>query len=102
MRTCMNKRRASDTQGVAALYQDVEVAESYIQKRFSHSWSRLLHQKQVAEVNRVLQSWQPASVLEIAPGPARIAADLRGIRWGLMLDSSAEMLALAKQRLTAA
>jgi hypothetical protein len=39
----MNKQRASDEHSVASLYKNIEVAETYIQKRFSHSWSRLLH-----------------------------------------------------------
>jgi SAM-dependent methyltransferase len=98
----MNTPRASDEPSVASLYKDAEVAETYIQKRFRHAWSRLLHQQQVAEVNRVLQTFQPENVLEIAPGPARLAIDLQGIRRGMMLDSSAEMLALARQRLAAA
>jgi SAM-dependent methyltransferase len=98
----MNTQRASDESGVASLYKNAEVADTYIQKRFSHTWSRLLHQHQVAEVNWVLRTFQPESVVEIAPGPARLATDLQGIHCGMMLDSSAEMLALAKQRLAAA
>jgi hypothetical protein len=52
---------------VKALYEDFKVAESYIAERFSHSWGRLLHCKQVAEVNRIVEETKPADVLEIAP-----------------------------------
>lgn len=97
-----NSLSARKEQTVAALYKDTEVAETYIQKRFSCSWSRLLHQKQVKEVNRVLASLQPDDVLELAPGPARVATELKGISRGLMLDQSEEMLAVAKRRLEAA
>ena len=93
---------ARDERSVASLYKDAEVVETYIQKRFSHSWSRLLHRKQVAEVNRVIRTSRPESILEVAPGPARIATDLEGVRWGAMLESSAVMLALAQRRLAAA
>jgi ubiquinone/menaquinone biosynthesis C-methylase UbiE len=97
-----SEQSAHDEQGVASLYQSAEVVATYIQRRFSHSWGRLLHQKQVAEVNRVLTVYQPLSILEIAPGPARIAAELQGVRQGVLLEHSKEMLAYAKRRLAAA
>lgn len=88
-----------DEKNVASLYHDAAVATTYLQTRFGHSWSRLLHQRQVAAINRVIRRYQPAMVLEIAPGPARLATDLRGVRQGLMIEYSEEMLALARQRL---
>ena len=93
---------AHEEHSVAALYQDADVAETYIQRRFSHAWSRMLHQKQVAAVQGVLQTWHPADIVELAPGPARIASELGVVQHGIMLDRSAEMLALARQRLTRA
>jgi SAM-dependent methyltransferase len=96
------KSKAQDELSVASLYQDAAVAAAYIDTRFSLSWGRLLHQSQVAALNRVIRKYQPATILEIAPGPARIAADLRGVRQGLMIEYSEAMLALAKQRLASA
>jgi SAM-dependent methyltransferase len=93
---------AQDESGVASLYQDTAVAATYMRKRFSHSWSQLLHQSQVAAINRVIHQYQPATILELAPGPARIATDLQGIRHGSMIEYSEPMLALAKQRLAMA
>jgi ubiquinone/menaquinone biosynthesis C-methylase UbiE len=90
---------AQDEQSVRVLYEDVEVAETYIRQRFSHAWGKLLHQKQVVEVNKVIQATKPENILEIAPGPARLATELQGVRRGLMLDNSMAMLALAKRRL---
>jgi ubiquinone/menaquinone biosynthesis C-methylase UbiE len=92
---------ARDEQSVAALYQETEVAETYIRQRFSHSWSRLLHRKQVAEVNRVIRTFRPENVLEVAPGPARIATELQEVRHGTMLEYSEAMLAMAQRRLAA-
>ena len=97
-----NEHSARDEQSVAALYQDGEVAETYIRQRFSHAWSRLLHRKQVAEVNRVIRVCQPERVLEIAPGPARVTTELQGIRRGVLLEYSEAMLALARRRLAMA
>jgi phosphatidyl-myo-inositol dimannoside synthase len=41
-----SKHSARDEQSVASLYRGVEVAETYIRKRFNHAWSLLLHRKQ--------------------------------------------------------
>src|SRR5919198_1318620 len=91
--------QASDEASFALLYNDMEAAEQYIRRRFNLSWSRLLHQSQVAEINRVIRERRPTRIVEIAPGPARIATDLQGVRNGLMIDSSQHMLMLAKRRL---
>jgi SAM-dependent methyltransferase len=88
-----------DENGVALLYSDAKVAKTYLQERFNFSWSRLLHRSQVAEVNRAIRSYHPELILEIAPGPARMATELRGVCKGLMIDYSEEMLALARRRL---
>ena len=78
-----HERGAYEEQHVASLYQDSAVAENYIQQRFTFSWGQLLHQKQVAEVNRIIRTSQPASILEVAPGPARLATELHGVRRGV-------------------
>ena len=96
------ERHARHEQSVAHLYTDHGVVETYLQQRFSLAWSRLLHQRQVAAINRVIRTVHPAQIIEIAPGPARLATDLRGVRKGLMLDASEPMLALARQRLAEA
>jgi cyclopropane fatty-acyl-phospholipid synthase-like methyltransferase len=96
------KHSAQDVESVAALYRDMEVAETYIRKRFSHAWGRLLHRQQVAEVNRVIRVYRPERVLEIAPGPARITTELQGVRHGVGLEYSEAMLTLAQRRLAMA
>lgn len=90
---------ADEEKSVASLYKDFEVAEAYIRQRFNFSWSRTLHKKQVAEINRIISKYQPSSILEVAPGPARIATELSGVRHGTMIEYSEEMLALARRRL---
>jgi SAM-dependent methyltransferase len=90
---------AHDEQSVGALYEDLAVAETYIRQRFGHAWGQVLHQKQAAEINQVIEETRPENILEIAPGPARLATELKGVRRGLMIDNSAPMIALAKHRL---
>jgi ubiquinone/menaquinone biosynthesis C-methylase UbiE len=92
---------AHDEQSIALLYDDAKVAETYLSTRFISSWGHLLHKSQVSAINRVIQLHQPLNIVEVAPGPARIATGLTGVRKGVMIDYSAEMLALAKHRLCA-
>jgi SAM-dependent methyltransferase len=93
---------AREEDSVKVLYEDVTVAEEYINQRFSHAWGRLLHRKQVAAVNHILATERIDHLLEIAPGPARLSAELKGVRRGMMVDNSEAMLAVAKRRLDAA
>ena len=90
---------ACEEQSVAVLYQDTEVAEKYVEQRFSRSWTRLLHDKQVEQVNQAIATHQPELVMEVAPGPARLTTEVRGVTNGVLVEYSHEMLAEAKQRL---
>ncbi len=95
----MNNRIADEKTSVAALYEDSSVASSYLEKRMQFSWQRLLHTRQVEIVNEVVHRHAPDSVLELAPGPARISAELDGIKNGVMIENSEEMLKIARERL---
>ena len=92
---------AQEEQSVKSLYEDVKVAEEYIKQRFGHAWGKLLHCKQAMAVDRFIKETALERVLEIAPGPARLATELKSVRHGLMLDNSAAMLAVARRRLEA-
>jgi SAM-dependent methyltransferase len=93
---------ANSERSVASLYSNEAVAATYIQNRFSSSWGKLLHTSQVRQINHVMRDCQPHTILEIAPGPARIAVDLKGVRHGVMIEYSEEMLKLAKYHLSSA
>jgi ubiquinone/menaquinone biosynthesis C-methylase UbiE len=90
---------ADDEQGVSALYKDTDVAESYIDRRFVLSWNRLLHDRQVRAVNEGIKKVQPKALLEVAPGPARIATDLTGVTSGVMVEYSEQMIEVGQGRL---
>ena len=84
---------------VADLYKDEAVAEEYVSQRFQWSWNRLLHKHQVSVVDKTIRHHNVALVLEVAPGPARLAVDLENVQRGVMVDFSAEMLQVASRRL---
>jgi hypothetical protein len=93
---------ANGESSVASLYGNEAVAGTYIQNRFSSSWEKLLHTSQVRQISHVIRAYQSHTILDIAPGPARIAVDLKGVRHGLMIEYSVEMLKLAKHHLSSA
>lgn len=90
---------AQHEESVKQLYQSQKVAENYIQNRFAWAWSRLLHETQVRILNELILSRKPQKVLEVAPGPARIAPDLRGVVSGVMVEASQPMIEVARSRL---
>lgn len=90
---------ADEKNAVAAIYEKNSITESYLDKRLQFTWQRLLHRKQVEAMNDVLAVSKPESCLEVAPGPARLAVELKGIRRGVMVENSQEMVAIANRRL---
>src|SRR5262245_9189545 len=63
--------------GIKASYRGETVAGEYIARRFASELHRLLHQRQVAAVQRLIDRLRPQRILEIAPGPGRLTRDLR-------------------------
>ena len=92
----MNNQLADRETSVADLYQDKKVALEYEHKRFFFSWQRLLHWKQVNTVQRLIHEYNFEGVLELAPGPARLAKDIEGISSGYMVEYSQEMLEVVR------
>ncbi|MCH8147029.1 MAG: hypothetical protein IH987_03425, partial [Planctomycetes bacterium] len=57
-------------------YQDRAVAERYVAKRFANELMGMLHERQVAAVDRVMRAEGPGRTLEVAPGPGRWTRDV--------------------------
>ncbi len=93
---------ADDPGSVAAVYEDGGIAASYLQERMRFSWQRLLHRSQVRALNQAIAVHRPATVLEVAPGPARLSVELHGITRGVIVENSAEMIGIARNRLAQA
>lgn len=100
MKKCLNGLAQSEN-SVSRLYQNSHEAKAYIENRFTCSWQKLLHESQVKRVDAILQQKMLSEVLEIAPGPARLATDLKYVHKGYMVEFSREMIDVAKQRLLA-
>lgn len=82
-------------------YRDDGVARGYIDQRFVEPLGALLHARQANALRRLFRERQPARVLEIAPGPARLTVEVAGLETcrGTVMDASAQMLAEAQRRL---
>jgi len=61
---------------LSGCYKGRELAAGYVEARFVSELMHLLHQRQVAAVQRVFDRRRPAAALEVAPGPGRITRDL--------------------------
>jgi ubiquinone/menaquinone biosynthesis C-methylase UbiE len=70
-----------------------------LRRRTAQPLNGLLHRSQVAFLNRAIRERQPKRVLEIAPGPARLTAELEYRGPGVAIDASPAMLATARSRL---
>ena len=83
-------------------YQDADVAEDYMRRRTGQPLNGVLHRRQVQFLNAHLANRAPGAVLEIACGPGRLTAAIRGVRMGVAVDSSPEMLTTAQRRMNGA
>jgi ubiquinone/menaquinone biosynthesis C-methylase UbiE len=93
---CAPRQRPAEIQ---AYYRDPAVVAEYISRRTAQPLNGMLHRQQVRFLNQVLGERRPQRVLEVAPGPARLTAELAHRGRGIAIDGSAEMLAVARDRL---
>ena len=89
--------RINTVDEVRSYYQQPVVAEGYIEKRFTEPLNVVEHEQQAKFLNKVIREKQLKKILEFAPGPARLTAELQ-IEGGTSIDASESMLALARQR----
>lgn len=78
-------------------YQDQDVVAAYMQRRTGQPLNGVLHRSQARFLNRVFAAHQPHAVLEVACGPGRLTAEVRGVQLGIAADASPAMLETAKQ-----
>lgn len=64
-------------QEIKSYYASRTLAAGYVQNRFVSELHRLLHDRQVAAVQRLIDRHRPAWILEVAPGPGRVTRCLR-------------------------
>jgi len=73
-------------------YGGSSVATNYVAARFCGELNRLLHDRQVNAVNRLIHQGRPRRVLEIAPGPGRITRDLSPVEHLVCLEFNCGMI----------
>ncbi|HYD49707.1 MAG TPA: methyltransferase domain-containing protein [Terriglobales bacterium] len=79
-------------------YKDQGVVDAYMRKRTGQPLNGVLHRRQVEFLSGMLHQQAPGRVLEIACGPGRLTADVRGVDFGVAVDFSPAMLATARRR----
>lgn len=82
-----------------AYYRERAVVDRYLERRTAQPLNGWLHRCQVRFLNDALRAAAPRRVLEIAPGPARLTAEVDFSGPLVAVDASAEMLAVARARL---
>jgi SAM-dependent methyltransferase len=87
---------------IRSAYSDQQTADDYIDTRFTSAWGAVLHATQIGVVNDVIRQHRVNRVLEIAPGPGRLSADVSGFKHGYLCEFNSSMLNVAKQRLAPA
>lgn len=80
-------------------YQDQAVVDAYMNKRTAQPLNGLLHQRQLAFLNRVVQQRGARRALEIACGPGRLTAEMSAVPFGVAIDASQPMLETAQRRM---
>jgi ubiquinone/menaquinone biosynthesis C-methylase UbiE len=83
-------------------YKDRKVVGTYMERRTAQPLNGLLHRRQVAFLRHSLAQRAAHAVLEIACGPGRLTAAMRGIQFGVAIDASQPMLETAQQRMNGA
>lgn len=58
-------------------YRGEATASRYVAERFENELNLLLHERQVAAIQRIIDRDRPDRILEIAPGPGRLTQHLR-------------------------
>ncbi len=84
---------------IKSLYQDDRIASSYIDERFSKPLGRVQHKIQMESINDAIRRYQIDNILEVACGPARLTSDVKGFKKGIAIDTSDQMLEIARQRI---
>jgi SAM-dependent methyltransferase len=94
-----NMKPLDQREELQAYYQDQGVVDEYLKRRTAQPLNGLLHGSQVGFLNSVLREHEPRRVLEIAPGPARLTAELDFSGEVVAMDFSPAMLRTARRRL---
>jgi len=85
-------------EAIKSFYKDEELSGKYIEERFMKPLGRVQHQIQIEMINSMIRCYNIRNILEIACGPARLTRDIKWFSKGVGLDTSDQMLEIARQR----
>lgn len=92
-------KQIDEHDALQAYYRKPDVVNVYVERRTAEPFNGFLHRAQVDFISAALRERAPRRTLEIAPGPARFTTDIELPPNLVMLDASAQMLAVARQRM---
>ena len=81
-------------------YEDNTVAHEYITERFAKPLGQVQHHTQVETINNIISFYQIDRILEVACGPARLTSYIKGFKEGVAVDTSDQMLNIARKRVS--
>lgn len=85
---------------IAGYYRERTVVDAYVDKRTAQPLNGTLHSAQIRLLQRLLPDRPGATILELAPGPARLTAELPLTAGrGVAVEFSEGMLAAAAERM---
>jgi ubiquinone/menaquinone biosynthesis C-methylase UbiE len=87
--------------GLTEFYDDPEVVRTYLNRK-AQPLGSVLHARQVGFLNQTIARLAPKRLLELAPGPARLSAEVGPTPFAVGMDWSPRMLAEAQRRTRAA
>jgi ubiquinone/menaquinone biosynthesis C-methylase UbiE len=87
--------------GIKGFYDDPNVVDSYLEKRTAQPLGSVLHELEVAFIRQVIEGRSIAQLLDLAPGPARLSAELKPPPLAVAMDFSPNMLSEARRRTAA-
>ncbi len=95
----MSVNQIKDKDSIKNYYEQKNVASAYIRERFSNPSGKVQHLSQVKFINDAIRIYKPNSILEIAPGPARLSRHIKTDAICFCADRSSAMLKEAKSEL---
>ena len=92
--------RIAQKEDLKNYYKNKDIAQKYLDKRFTFPLGRVLHEKQVSLVNKYINFLKPEAILELACGPGRVTLDIVTPSEAhlVAVDASEEMLKIAQER----
>jgi ubiquinone/menaquinone biosynthesis C-methylase UbiE len=83
-------------------YKDSRVVGDYLRRRTTQPLGSIMHAEQVRFLDAVIAERSPRRVLEVAPGPARLTAEIARVPFGVAAEFSPGMIAAARVRVESA